>query len=118
MGMLPTSEEVRHLVRHLSRADVGEMVMGIADIFEWGVWAPRRGMLSLEETRRVIFDMGDTELRDTAVALLANAVRAARGGSVGLDSSRALNGWIATAEETVAAGDGLEEILSRRWRAS
>ena len=56
MRMLPTAEEVRHLVWRTSGAEVRELVMGITDIFGWGVWAPRRGMLPLEETRRVLFD--------------------------------------------------------------
>ena len=42
------------------------------------------------------------------------AVDSAHKGHADLDTIRFLNGWFASMEETIAAGDHIEEILSRR----
>lgn len=71
---------------------------------------------SPEEVSAVIAQLEADDLREFAASVMNAAVDSARMGHVDLDRIRLLNGWFASMEETVAAGDYLEEILSRRYR--
>ena len=61
-------------------------------------------------------ELGD--LREFAVAITNVAVDSARNGHADLDTITLINDWFATAEELVAAGDSLDEILSRKLNPS
>ena len=80
----------------------------------------RHGQLAMlptpSEVEAVISQLSKKHLREFAAAIMATAVESARWGRVNLETIRLLNGWFATMEEIVAAGDQLEEILSRRMR--
>jgi hypothetical protein len=52
-------------------------------------------------------------LRQMTIEIINGSIVFAKSGDR-LEHVRALNSWIATAEETVAAGRRLEQILSRR----
>ena len=69
---------------------------------------------SSEEVLAVVSELETDDLRDLAASVMNAAVASARRGHCDLDTVRFLNGWFASMEETVAAGDDLEEILSRR----
>jgi hypothetical protein len=53
------------------------------------------------------------DLREFTVAIMEIVFALARRAR-DLDVIRLLNGWVASLEETIAAGDDLDEILSRR----
>ncbi len=69
---------------------------------------------SPDEVSTVISRLEIDDLREFAASIMNAAVDSAHEGHVDLDTVRLLNGWFASMEETVAAGDRLEEILSRR----
>ena len=54
------------------------------------------------------------DLREFAIAIMNVAVDSARKGHADLDTVTLINDWFATAEQLIAAGDSLDEILSRR----
>ncbi len=68
---------------------------------------------SSDEVAEVVSRLEIGDLREFAVAIMNAAAESARGGG-DLDTIRLLNSWFASMEETVAAGDDLVEILSRR----
>ena len=68
---------------------------------------------SSDEVAEVVSRLEIGDLREFAVAIMNAAAGSARGGG-DLDTIRLLNSWFASMEETVAAGDDLVEILSRR----
>ena len=73
------------------------------------------GMLpSPDDVDVVLSQVDERYLREFATAIMTVAVDAAWRNCMGLDDARLLNGWFATMEEIVAAGDDLEEILARR----
>ena len=67
-----------------------------------------------DEVSAIVSQLGIDNLREFAASIMNAAVDSAHKGHVDLDTVRFLNGWFASMEETVAAGDRLEEILSRR----
>ena len=88
----------------------------ISDHFNDEEISPQTEMLpNPEEVSAVIAQLETDDLREFAASVMNAAVDSARMGHVDLDRIRLLNGWFASMEETVAAGDYLEEILSRRY---
>ena len=67
-----------------------------------------------DEVSAVVAQLEMDDLREFAAAIMNAAVASARSGNADMDTIRLLNGWFASMEETIAAGDDLEEILSRR----
>ena len=67
-----------------------------------------------DEVFTVVHQLGVEDLRAFATAIMNAAADSARKGHADLDTIRLLNDWFASMEETAAAGDSLEEILSRR----
>ena len=61
----------------------------------------------------VVSQLEPCDLREFAASIMNVAVDYARKDTSDIDAIRLLNGWFASMEETVAAGDELEEILSR-----
>ncbi len=66
------------------------------------------------EVSAVVSQLETDDLREFAVAVMNAAVHTARNGTADIEDIRLLNSWFASMEETVAAGDDLQEILSRR----
>ncbi len=62
----------------------------------------------------VVSQLEPNDLREFAASIMNVAVDYARKDSTDIEAVRLLNGWFASMEETIAAGDELEEILSRR----
>ena len=62
----------------------------------------------------VVSQLEPNDLREFAASIMNVAVDYARKDSSDIEAVRLLNGWFASMEETIAAGDELEEILSRR----
>lgn len=62
----------------------------------------------------VVSRLEPSDLREFAASIMNVAVDYARKETSDIDAIRLLNGWFASMEEMVAAGDELEEILSRR----
>ena len=69
---------------------------------------------SPREVSTVICQLDVDDLREFAASIMNAAVDSAHKGHADLDTIRFLNGWFASMEETIAAGDHIEEILSRR----
>ena len=69
---------------------------------------------SPDDVSTVISQLDLDDLRELAASIMNAAVDSAHRGHVDLDTIRFLNGWFASMEETVAAGDRLEEILFRK----
>ena len=69
---------------------------------------------SADEVSTVVSQLEIDDLREFAASIMNAAVDSAHEGHVGLETVRFLNGWFATMEETVVAGNRLGEILSRR----
>ncbi len=67
-----------------------------------------------DEASAVIRQLDIDDLRAFATSIMNVAVESAHKGHADLNTIRLLNGWFASMEETVSAGDSLEEILSRR----
>ena len=67
-----------------------------------------------DEVSMVVSQLEIDDLREFAAAIMNTAVSSARSGSADIDTVRLLNGWFASMEETIAAGDDMEEILARR----
>lgn len=72
---------------------------------------------SAEEVSKVFSQLKMADLREFAAAVMNASVESAHRGHIDIETIRFLNGWFASMEETIAAGDDIEEILSRR-RAS
>ena len=73
------------------------------------------GMLPTpDEVSTVIGEVKVRDLREFAASIMNIAVDSAHKGYASLTTVRLLNGWFATMEEIIAAGDDLDEILSRR----
>jgi hypothetical protein len=68
------------------------------------------------EVSTVVSQLEIDDLRDFAGSIMNVAVNAAQEGHADLNTIRLLNGWFASMEETIAAADELEEIMSRRWK--
>ena len=66
------------------------------------------------EVSAVVNQLSIDDLRAFATAIMNAATDSARKGHVDLDTAQLLNDWFASMEETIYAGDSLEEILSRR----
>ena len=62
----------------------------------------------------VVSQLDPSDLREFAASIMNVAVDYARKETSDIDAVRLLNGWFASMEETISAGDELEEILSRR----
>jgi hypothetical protein len=62
----------------------------------------------------VVSQLEPDDLREFAASIMNVAVDHAQKKSTDIEAIRLLNGWFASMEETIAAGDELEEILSRR----
>ena len=67
-----------------------------------------------EEVEELVHALDAPTLRDLSSAILTASIDYAQGRSENLAYLRTLNSWIATAEETVAAGEDMDEILARR----
>ena len=65
----------------------------------------------------VVSQLEPDDLREFAASIMNVAIDYARKDSSDIEAVRLLNGWFASMEETIAAGDELEEILSRRRAA-
>ena len=66
------------------------------------------------EVSTAVNQLSIEDMRAFATAIMNAAADSARKGHVDLDTIRLLNDWFASMEETIYAGDELEEILSRR----
>ena len=66
------------------------------------------------EVSSVVCQLDMDDLREFAAAIMNAAVDSVHKGQADLDTVRLLNSWFASMEETIAAGDDIEEILSRR----
>ncbi|MCY3542489.1 MAG: hypothetical protein OXH22_00370 [Chloroflexi bacterium] len=70
---------------------------------------------SPDEVTAVISQLEIDDLREFAATVMNATVDAVHsGGHTDLETIRLLNGWFASMEETVAAGDDIEKILSKR----
>lgn len=69
---------------------------------------------STDEVSRVVSQLETDDLREFAASIMNAAVASAREGHSDLDTILFLNGWFASMEETISAGDQIKEILSRR----
>ena len=69
---------------------------------------------SEDEVSAVVAKLEPDDLRTFAATVMNIAIKSARKGHADIDTVRLLNSWFATMEETIAAGDDLEEILARR----
>ena len=67
-----------------------------------------------EEVSAVVSQLDMEDLKEFAASIMNAAVDSAHRGHADLDTVRLLNGWFASMEETVAAGENIEEILRRR----
>ena len=67
-----------------------------------------------EELEELIYALDAPTLRELSSAILTVSIDYAQGRSEKLAYLRTLNSWIATAEETVASGEDIDEILARR----
>ena len=67
-----------------------------------------------EEVEALIYALDVPTLRELSSAILTASIDYAQGRSEKLANLQMLNSWIATAEETVAAGEDMDEILARR----
>lgn len=67
-----------------------------------------------EEVSAVVGQLDIDDLREFAASIMNAAVDSIRRGHADLETVRLLNGWFASMEETIAAGEDIEEILSRR----
>ena len=111
IGMLPTLEEIWYVVNRLQRHLVEELLNGVTTIIERVPGAPDQATPPIRHG--TVGEPTDSELVNTTVAVLVDAVERARSRILTPAAIRGLNGWFATVEEIVAAGDGLDEILSR-----
>ena len=68
------------------------------------------------EVSIVVSKLALDDLREFAASVMNVAVKAALRGFSDLETVRLLNSWFATMEETIAAGDDLEEILSEDYK--
>ncbi len=66
------------------------------------------------EVSSVVRQLDMDDLREFAASIMNVAVDSAHKGHSDLGTIRFLNSWFASMEETIAAGDDIEEILSRR----
>lgn len=66
------------------------------------------------EVSTVVNQLSIVDLRAFAIAIMNAAADSARKGHADLDTTRLLNDWFASMEETISAADSLEEIISRR----
>ncbi|MCY4580605.1 MAG: hypothetical protein OXD31_16375 [Chloroflexi bacterium] len=88
------------------------LLVGDSDVEEY---SGQIGMLPTEyEVSIVVSKLALDDLKEFAASVMNVAVKAARQGYSDIETVRLLNSWFATMEETIAAGDDLEEILSRR----
>ena len=69
---------------------------------------------SADEVAAVVSRLEVDDLRDFAAAIMNAAVDLAHNIDADMETVQLLNGWFASMEETVAAGEDMEEILSRR----
>ena len=100
-------------------ADTPEITLGgkvgFADL---GLGEGMRAQMELlptpDEVVAVVGHLEVKDLQEFACAIMDTAVRAALDGVLDIDSVRLLNSWFGSVEETVAAGDSIDEILSRR----
>lgn len=67
-----------------------------------------------EDVSAVVGQLDIYDLREFATVIMNAAADSARKGYADLDTIRILNDWFASMEETIAAGEDIEEILSRR----
>ena len=70
-----------------------------------------------DEVSTVVWKLKVDDLREFATSVMNIAVDSAHKGNADLDTVRLLNGWFATMEENIAAGDNIDEILSRRRKS-
>ena len=69
---------------------------------------------SPEEVEELFSVMRVATLREMAAEILNGGIEHAKGNTDRLEYARLVNSWIATAEETVAAGRNLPGIVARR----
>ena len=67
-----------------------------------------------EEVEELVHALDAPTLRELSSAILTASIEYVEGRSDKLAYLQILNIWIATAEETVAAGEDMDEILARR----
>lgn len=67
-----------------------------------------------EEVSAVVGQLDIDDLREFAASIMNAAVDSIHRGHADLETVRLLNGWFASMEETIAAGEDIEEILSRK----
>ena len=67
-----------------------------------------------EEIEELICALDVPTLREMSSAMLTASVDYLEGRADKLQYLELLNSWIATVEETIAAGEGVREILARR----
>ena len=69
---------------------------------------------TVDEVSTVVGKLKIRDLREFAASIMNIAVDSAHKGHASLDTVRLLNDWFATMEQLIAAGDDIDEILSRR----
>ena len=67
-----------------------------------------------DEVRSAINKLELRDLREFAKAITNVAVDSARKGHTDIDTITLINDWFATVEELVAAGDSIDDILSKK----
>ena len=67
-----------------------------------------------EEVEELVHALDPPTLREFSSAILTDSIAYVEGRCDKLAYLQILNSWIATAEETVAAGEDMDEILARR----
>ena len=68
----------------------------------------------MQETEELIHALNVSDLREMSSGILAASIEYVEGRASKLQYLELLNSWIATAEETIAAGENAGKILSRR----
>ena len=73
------------------------------------------GMLpDAHEVSTVVSQLELGDLREFAASIMNIAADHAKKRTTDIETVRLLNGWFASMEETISAGDDMDEILSRR----
>ena len=67
-----------------------------------------------DEVCSVVSQLELGDLREFAASVMNIAANYAQKRTTDIETVRLLNGWFASMEETIAAGDDMDEILSRR----
>ena len=90
-------------------------VDNVAYLHEEELSAQLKMLPTPDEVSTVVSQLEIDDLKEFAASIMNATVDSAHKGNADLDTIRLLNGWFASMEETIAAGDDLKEVLSRRW---